>query len=80
MTKKNNMFAQAEERRRTELKKTEDAVREEREVRIGTTIMLTARNKTALNQCLDNREVRGISKVITHEKMKIFLFEKIFIY
>ena len=50
MTKKNNMFAQAEERRRTELKKTEDAVREEREVRIGTTIMLTARNKTALKQ------------------------------
>lgn len=50
MTKKNNMFAEAEEKRRTELKKTEDAVREEREVRIGTTIMLSPRNKTALKQ------------------------------
>lgn len=50
MTKKNNMFAEAEEKRRSELKKTEDAVREEREGRIGTTIMLTARNKTALKQ------------------------------
>lgn len=50
MKKKGNMFAEAEEKRRTELKKTEDAVREEREGRIGTTIMLTARNKTALKQ------------------------------
>lgn len=50
MKKKVNMFAEAEEKRRTELQKTEDAVREEREVRIGTTIMLSPRNKTALKQ------------------------------
>lgn len=50
MTKKNNMFAQAEEKRRTELKQTEDAVRQDREGRIGTTIMLSPRNKTALKQ------------------------------
>lgn len=50
MTKKNNMFAEAEEKRRVELKKTEDAVKEERSERIGTTIMLTPRNKKALKQ------------------------------
>lgn len=50
MKKNGNMFAEAEKKRLTELKMTEDAVRAEREAKIGTTIMLTPRNKTALKQ------------------------------
>lgn len=50
MTKKNNMFTIAEEKRRSELIKTENSVKDIREGRIGTTIMLTQRNKIALKQ------------------------------